>query len=92
MEKQHATHHKEIPLMEAIIEPLMATIKYILFGSETKNFLGKQYNAKRIKDSEKCKSFGFSQNQCCSRMTALMYESASDPRKTNLKFKLVSAG
>ena len=36
MEKQHATHHKEIPLMEAIIEPLMATIKYILFGSETK--------------------------------------------------------
>ena len=47
MEKQHATHHKEIPLMEAIIEPLMATIKYILFGSETKNFLGKQYKAEK---------------------------------------------
>ena len=35
MEKQHATHHKEIPLMEAIIEPLMATIKYIFFGSHS---------------------------------------------------------
>lgn len=58
MEKQHATHHKEIPLMEAIIEPLMATIKYILFGSETKNFLGKQYKAEKIKDTEKGKPSG----------------------------------
>ena len=57
MEKQHATHHKEIPLMEAIIEPLMATIKYILFGSETKNFLGKQCNAEKIKDTGKYRVF-----------------------------------
>ena len=57
MEKQHATHHKEIPLMEAIIEPLMATIKYILFGSETKNFLGKQYKAEKIKEYRKRQTF-----------------------------------
>ena len=42
MEKQHATHHKEIPLMEAIIEPLMATIKYIFFGSHSTLLFGEK--------------------------------------------------